>query len=43
MVELESLETFATAVRTGSFAAAVDTNTGQGCIGAGGLWLSTPR
>gem|GEM_PF-3543432 len=28
---------------TGSFAAAVDTNTGQGCIGAGGLWLSTPR
>ncbi|HEY9315187.1 MAG TPA: DUF6764 family protein [Williamsia sp.] len=28
---------------TGSFAAAVDTNTGQGCIGAGGIWLSTPR
>ena len=28
---------------TGSFAAAVDTNTGQGCIGAGGIWFSTPQ
>ncbi|WP_245938045.1 DUF6764 family protein [Williamsia limnetica] len=28
---------------TGSFAAAVDTNTGQACIGSGGIWLSTPR
>lgn len=28
---------------SGSFAAAVDTSTGQACIGSGGIWLSTPR
>jgi hypothetical protein len=28
---------------SGSFAAAVDTTTGQACIGSGGIWLSTPR
>lgn len=28
---------------SGSFAAAVDTNTGQACIGSGGIWLSTAR
>lgn len=28
---------------SGSFAAAVDSNTGQACVGSGGLWLSTPK
>jgi hypothetical protein len=31
------------ALCSGSFAAAVDTSTGQACIGSGGIWLSTPR
>jgi hypothetical protein len=31
------------ALCSGSFAAAVDTTSGQACIGSGGIWLSTPR